>query len=167
MVMILDESNFIAKNLNQIVEPSMQIKAYLHQRKLLQAFNIINLFFELALVTKYALNHDAMLINYQAFALKQGWGSDAFAFGAVVCTCMIYNIITLVFGIYAIERHRPHLHSLFMWLLAFSILFESFICVFVLTNLMAAIPRVLLFAYENFVVNSLLYPILVIEVDQE
>ena len=119
------------------------------------------------MVTKYALNHDAMLLNYQAFALKQGWGADAFAFGAVVCTCMIYNIVTLVFGIYAIEKHRPQLHSLFMWLLAFSILFESFICVFVLTNLMAAIPRVLLFAYENFVVNSLLYPILVIEVDQE
>jgi hypothetical protein len=54
-----------------------------------------------------------------------------------------------------------------MWLLAFSILFESFICVFVLTNLMAAIPRVLLFAYENFVCNSLLYPILVIEADKE
>jgi len=35
MVMILDESNFIAKNMNQIVEPNMQIKAYLHQRKLL------------------------------------------------------------------------------------------------------------------------------------
>jgi hypothetical protein len=102
MVMILDEANFIAKNIHNIVEPSMQIKAYLHQRKLLQAFNVINLVFELALVAKYALNHDAMLLNYQAFALKQGWSGDAFAFGAVVCTCMVYNIITLVFGIYAI-----------------------------------------------------------------
>jgi len=134
---------------------------------LLQAFNTVNIVFELALLTKYALHHDVMLLNYQAFALKQGWSADAFAFGAVVCACMLYNIITLVFGIYVIERHRPHLHSIFMWLLAFSILFEGLICVFVLTNLMAAIPRVLLFAYENFVCNSLLYPVLIIDVDSE
>ena len=71
---------------------------------------------------------------------------------------VVFNLFTILFGQWAIPKHRKYLHYNLAWCLAFSVLFEIVITIFSLINLLAVIPRILLLIYQNFVANTLLPP---------
>lgn len=164
MVTILDEEKFIAVHMDQIIDPPNHITAYRHQNKLLAAFNGLNLIFEISLVTKYMINHDEMDAQYIHFANNRDWGSDTFVFAALMSGFILFNLTTLIFGVWTIGKHRKHLNYIFLWMLAFSVLFEAFVTVFSLVNVLNLVLRILLLAYENFVANTLLPP--AVEIDE-
>ena len=77
----------------------------------------------------------------------------------------ILNISTLIFGLYTLSKHYKGLHILFQVFLFVSILCEAYVAWIKPSNLIILVPRLFLFIYVTFVMNSLLPRALEINVD--
>ena len=152
-----DEEHFLMSHLSQIIDPEHNVKAYLHQRRLLQAFNIFNILTEVLLAIFYFSGYEDAAFNltwespkyfkYYEKVLK----SNEFFIGIT-----IFNLFTLIFGYFTISRHKKNLHCAFKMLLIVSITAGLTICQAHLVNLFSVIPRILLLMYTIFVGNCLL-----------
>ena len=144
-------------HLTHIVDPDHSVRAYLHQRRLLQAFNVLNIFIEIMLVIFYISGFEDALYNYT-------WDRSKFLKKDAIKVQMdelfigitVFNLLTLLFGFYTISKHNRTYHCFFKMFLIISITAGLTVCSKHLINMFSVIPRVLLLMYTVFVGNCLL-----------
>jgi hypothetical protein len=81
-------------------------------------------------------------------------------------TVAIFNVSSLIFGLYTLSKHSKGLHGCFQIFLVFSIICEAAVCAFKMSNLVILVPRFMLLIYEIFVTQRLLPKALAIDYDK-
>ena len=136
----------------------------MHQRWLLRAFVLINCLFELALLTLYVYKYHGLI--YLDKLSNRTWSKSEQTFMLAFSTVAIFNVSSLIFGLYTLSKHSRGLHVCFQIFLVFSIICETAVCAFKLSNLVILIPRFMLLIYEVFVTQKLLHKALAIDYDK-
>ena len=144
-----DEKKFMQENIEQIIDPEPEVKAYLKMRKAVQVFTIFCILQQVIMLVMNQLNYGNTFTMAASAGASAAYGSSE-AMKYSYYSNIVLNLASNIYGIRALSYHSFSMHVYFQLFMMLSLISESIFSSFMVANVFMLVPKFSLFIFDIF-----------------